>query len=151
MDVSIRTIDSTKAARIRHVGPYDQVGPCFERLAQWAGTTGSPFSRVFMLSWDNPDFVAPEVLRSDACIALETDIRPPDGIVYEEIEGGRFAVFTYRGPYSGLREVYIRMFSEWLPASGERMADRPCMEIYLNSPLEVAPEDLVTEVCIPVE
>ena len=151
MDVSIRQIDSIMAARIRHVGPYEQIGPCFERLGKWAISTGDPISRVFMLSWDNPDFVAPQDLRSDACIAVETETSPPDGITRELIEGGRYAVYVHRGPYTGLRDVYGRLFSEWLPASGERMAERACMEIYLNSPIEVEPEDLVTEVCLPLE
>ena len=31
MDVRFRTIDTIQVARIRHVGPYAEVGPCFER------------------------------------------------------------------------------------------------------------------------
>ena len=32
MDVGIETIDEIEVARVRHVGPYNLVGPCFERI-----------------------------------------------------------------------------------------------------------------------
>ena len=34
MDVRIETIGPIQVARIRHVGPYSEVGQCFERLFQ---------------------------------------------------------------------------------------------------------------------
>ena len=36
MDVRIKTIGPIQVARIRHVGRYAEVGPCFERLFRWA-------------------------------------------------------------------------------------------------------------------
>ena len=31
-----------------------------------------------------------------------------------------------------------------------RRIDRPCMEIYRNSPLDTAPVDLLTDLCLPL-
>jgi AraC family transcriptional regulator len=60
-------------------------------------------------------------------------------------------VVTYKGPYSGLEAAYTALFGNWLPESGEEPADAPCYELYLNSPMDTAPEDLITEICLPLK
>jgi hypothetical protein len=37
------------------------------------------------------------------------------------------------------------------PGSGEEDADSPAFEVYLNSPMDTAPEDLLTEICLPLK
>ena len=150
MEVRIETLDDIQVARIRHVGPYDEVGPCFERLLEWAATIGARAGRVLSLSYDDPEDVAPQSLRSDACVELHTDASPPPGISLDRLGGGRYAVYTHRGPYDGIAEAYRRLFGLWLPQSGEEMDDRPCMEIYRNSPLDTAPAHLLTDLCLPL-
>ena len=51
MEVRIETFDDIEVARIRHVGPYDEIGPCFERLLEWAATIGVEPGRVLSLSY----------------------------------------------------------------------------------------------------
>ena len=150
MEVRIETLDDIEVARIRHVGPYDEVGPCFERLLEWAATIGARAGRVLSLSYDDPEDVAPQSLRSDACVELHTDASPPPGISLDRLGGGRYAVYTHRGPYDGIAEAYRRLFGLWLPQSGEEMDDRPCMEICRNSPLDTAPAQLLTDLCLPL-
>ena len=150
MDVRIETFDDIDVVRIRHVGPYNEVGSCFERLFAWAAGVGIRPGRVFCLSWDDPDTVEPENLRSDACLELRTDAAPPPGIEIDRIGAGRYAVCTHRGPYDEIAGAYKRMFGSWLPQSGEELDDRPCMEIYRNSPLDTAPAALLTDLCLPL-
>ena len=150
MDVRIETIDDIDVARIRHVGPYNEVGPCYERLFDWAASIGARPGRVLSLSWDDPDTVGPENLRSDACVELRTDAAPPPDIEIERIEAGRYAVHTHRGPYDGIPEDYRRLFRSWLPQSGEELDDRPCMQIYRNTPLDNPPTELLTDLCLPL-
>ena len=150
MEVRIETFDGIEVARIRHVGPYEEVGPCFERLFEWAATIGAQPGRVLSLSYDDPDDVAPRSLRSDACVELHTEASPPPGILLYKLGAGRYAVYTHHGPYDGIPEAYRRLFRSWLPQSGEEMDDRPCMEIYRTSPLETAPPQLLTDLCLPL-
>lgn len=150
MEVRIETIGDIEVARIRHTGAYDEVGPCFERLLEWAATVGARPGRCLSLSYDAPDDVEPEALRSDACIELRTDASPPSGIALDTIEAGRYAVYTHRGPYDGITEAYARLFGVWLPQSGEEVDDRPCMELYRNSPLDTPVAELVTDLCVPL-
>ena len=151
MDIRIETIEDISVARIRHVGPYNEVGPCFHRLFAWASSVGATPGRVFTLSFDDPGEVAPEDLRSDACLELATDAVPPPGITLDTLPVGRYAIYTHRGPYDGIAEAYRRMFSLWLPQSGEDIDDRPDMEIYRNSLLDTAPGDLLTDLCVPLK
>ena len=58
MEVRIETIDEMQVARVRHVGPYNEVGRCFERLFEWAASVGVRPGRVFSLSYDDSGTVA---------------------------------------------------------------------------------------------
>ena len=150
MEVRIETLDDIEVARIRHVGRYNEVGECFERLFEWVAAIGARPGRVLTLSHDDPDAVSPESLRSDACVELRTDAAPPPGISTDKLGAGRYAVYTHRGSYDGISEAYKRLFGSWLPQSGEVVDDRPCMEIYRNTPLDTAPAELLTDLCLPL-
>ena len=54
------------------------------------------------------------------------------------------------GPYTGLRQAYDYLYGKWLPESGEEPRDGPPFEIYENTPMDTAPEDLVTLICAPI-
>ena len=150
MEVRIETFDDIEIARVRHVGPYSEVGSCFERLLEWVATIGARPGRVLGIYHDDPGVVAPERLRADACVEVRTDASPPPGVVIDRIAAGRYAVYTHRGPYDGLPEAYKLLYGVWLPQSGEEVGDRPCLEMYHNSPVDTAPAQLVTDVCLPL-
>ena len=59
-------------------------------------------------------------------------------------------MYTHRGPYEGIPEAYKLLYGLWLPQSGEDVDDRPCMEIYRNSPVDTAAALLLTDVCLPL-
>lgn len=151
MEVRIETFESINVGRVRHVGPYDEVGPCFDRLFAWAAEIGARPGRCLALSYDDPELVPPERLRSDACVELETDVSPPADVSLDSVGAGRYAVYTHRGPYEGIAAAFQRLFGAWMPGSGEEVDDtRPCMELFRNSPADTAPSDLLTELCVPL-
>ena len=75
--------------------------------------------------------------------------RPP-GIVLGPVGGGRYAVYRLTGPYDGIAGAYRWLFEEWLPGSGEKRADGPCMELYRHAQTDRPPEKLVTDLCVPL-
>lgn len=150
INVRIQSIGPMKIARVRHVGPYAEVGPSFDRLFRWASAIGAPTGRVLTLSYDDPEAVPPERLRSDACVELRTDEEPPPGIGLGTVGGGRYAVHRLVGPYEGISGAYTRLFCEWLPGSGESPGDGPRMEIYRKTRAETTPDKLVTDLCVPL-
>ena len=150
MNVCIRTIGPIQVARIRHVGRYAEVGPCFERLFRWASVIGVPTGRVLTLSWDEPGTAPADRLRFDACVEMRIGEDPPPGIELGPVGGGRYAVYRLIGPYEGISEAYRRLLGDWLPGSGESMEDGPCMEIYLKTQGDTPPEELMTDLCVPL-
>lgn len=150
MDVRIRTIEPIQVARIRYRGPLSEVGPCFDRLFHWAAGVGATTGRVLTLSHDNSATTKEDRPCTDACVELRTNETPSPGIELVTVEGGRFAVHRLKGPYEGIPLAYRRLFEEWLPGSGESVDVRPRMELYRNSPLETAPDYLVTDLCVPL-
>ncbi len=150
MDVRIQTLIPIHVARIRHVGPYGEVDPCFDRLFRWAKSIGAPTGRVLTLSYDDPEKVEPARLRWDACVELRTDEEAPPGIGMGPVGGGRYAVYRLTGPYDGIARAYGRLLGEWLPGSGESKGEGPCMELYRHALTDRAPENLVTDICVPL-
>lgn len=61
----------------------------------------------------------------------------------------RVATCAYVGPYDGLEKAYGAVFS-WINAYGYQ-AQVPTREIYLNDPAVTPPEQLVTEIQIPIQ
>ena len=114
-------------------------------------SVGAPIGRVLTLSYDNPNAVAPERLRSDVCVELRTEAVPPPGIETGPVGGGRYGVYRLKGSHEGIDEAYRWLFGAWLPESGETVDGRPCMELYRNTPHDTAsPEHLATDLCVPL-
>ena len=40
---------------------------------------------------------------------------------------------------------------QWLPRSGRNVRSTPCFDVYLNSPENTEPEDLITDLYAPLE
>lgn len=64
---------------------------------------------------------------------------------------GKYAVFRYQGPYENLRAVYDTIYAKWIPEKGYKLGDTPGFEKYLNHPDHTEPENLITEIYIPVQ
>jgi len=150
MDVRIETLSPIHVARIRHVGPDDEIDACFERLFRWAASIGAPTGRVLTLSYDDLGKTAADRLRFDACVELRTGEHPPPGIELGPVGGGRYAVYRLVGPYDGIPGAYGRLLDEWLPKSGESADDRPRMELYRRAQADTPPERLMTDLCVPL-
>lgn len=102
------------------------------------------------ISHDDPQVTEASRFRYDACMTVDRDVTPEGDVGKKTIAGGRYAVFVHEGPYEGFEETYGRIFGAWLPESGEQLREEPCFELYLNSPDQTPPEDLRTEIWLPL-
>ena len=154
MKVEVVGLPPQRIAFVRHVGPYDEVGSAFDKLMMWAGPRGLfvPGAMVLGISYDDPSITSAGKLRYDAAITLDSDddAEPEGEVGVRELAGGDYAVVCHQGPYSGLTATYDFMYGRWLPASGYDLTDAPPFEHYLNHPDSTDPEDLVTDVHIPL-
>ena len=153
MDVEIKTIEPMKVAFVRHVGPYDEVGAAWEEVCTKLGIEGylGAGNKFIGISYDDPSVTPPEKLRYDACITVDENFVPPEGVMVQTIGGGEYAVTTHFGPYEKLGETYSKLYGQWLVQSNREYRSEPGLEFYLNSPDGTEPEDLVTDICIPLK
>lgn len=150
--VEIRNEPKRRMIGLKHQGAYEEIGKSFEAFGAMCETRQLwPHMRgMIALYLDNPDEVATADLRSYAGGEFVGG-EPPEGMEELALEGGKTAVLTYKGPYSGIHAAYHSLFGNWLPQSGEEPADSPCFEVYLNDPRDTAPADLLTEICLPLK
>ncbi|MBK7403593.1 MAG: GyrI-like domain-containing protein [Phycisphaerales bacterium] len=154
LTMEIKDCPARRLAAMRHVGPYQQAGSTFRRLASWAMARGcfTPGVEMIGIYYDNPRTNPPEILRADACITapagFEGDVGAGVGVL--DLPRGRYGVGVFRGPYQRLGEVYEWLFQTWMVESGCALDDRACYEIYLNDPGTTSPEDLLTAIHVPL-
>jgi AraC family transcriptional regulator len=76
----------------------------------------------------------------------------PEGDVgVQEVGGGEYAITTHRGPYENVAQTIARLCGEWLPASGREPRSAPVLAIFRNFPPDTPPEDLLTDIYLPLE
>jgi AraC family transcriptional regulator len=150
--VRIESLPQQRVAFRRHQGPYDGVGITWARLMAWAGRRGvlGPYSAFFGVVHDDPEVTPPEKLRYDAAVVVPASVAEDADIGIQEIPAGGYAVATHRGPYERLGDTYARVCGEWLPQSGRELRAAPALEFYRNMPQTTPPEDLITDIYLPL-
>ena len=153
MDVRIEKIEPMKVAFVRNIGPYEECEVAWKKLCDWAGPRGlfGPKTDMLGISYDNPEVTPPEKIRYDACISVDDTVQPEGEVGIQEIRGGEYAVTTHKGPYGKLAETYSRLFGEWASQSGRVLSSGPCLEFYRNDPGRTPPEELITDIYVPLE
>lgn len=103
------------------------------------------------LSFDDPNITSLNRCRFHACMTIDRDVKPEGEIGVQSLDGGLYAIFTMKGAYSGLSDIYNAIYSEWLPNSEYRLRNSSSYEKYLNTPGRVKDEELLTEIYIPIK
>jgi len=152
LEVQIDELEPARVAFSRHLGPYDGCGATWERLLTWAGSEGlvGHGTRFLGVCYDDPEVTPSERVRYDACVTIDRDVEPAGEFGVQTIAGGPYARTTHIGPYDRFEPTYLRLIGEWAPRSGHALRPLPCLEVYLNSPENTDPEDLVTDIFLPL-
>src|SRR5262249_40774794 len=82
MDFELRKLPPMLFASVRNIGPYNAVGPAFQRVIGWAMQAGvmTPETRVLGMSLDDPKKIPAEHLRYDAAVTLARPVAGPPRI-----------------------------------------------------------------------
>lgn len=153
MQVELKGLPELRVAAVSHKGPYNRIAEAFQRLGEIAGPAGiirPPATEMLALYYDDPETTPSEELRSDAGLTVPNDVVIPNGMSEIRIGASRYACGTYFGPYTGLGDAWAELMGAWLPGSGHRVGVGPTFEIYRNTPAQVPPEKLCTELYVPI-
>ncbi|MCZ6794322.1 MAG: AraC family transcriptional regulator [Planctomycetota bacterium] len=153
MQVTVKPLTPMRVAFLRHVGPYSQCGETWDELLPRLGAAGwlGAGTTFLGLCHDDPEVTPSGKLRYDACVTVGDEFEPDGDVGAQTVTGGDYAVATHSGPYDDLGNTYASLFGQWMPASGREPRSAPCLEVYLNDPGSTEPEDLLTEVHVPLE
>jgi AraC family transcriptional regulator len=155
-DVAISHLPAVPVLALRHVGDYQTIGSCFEKLMIWAAGRGlmDQAVRSYAVYYDDPISKPKHELVSDACLALPSSVDiaavAQGDVKVLTLAASRSASFVFEGPYSELDKPYRWLYDTWLPQSGEEVGLNPPYEEYLNDARTTPPAKLLTRICIPL-
>lgn len=158
-DVNIQHIEPATAMGILHVGSYMEIGQTFHQLSGIlsANELSPSTADTIGIYFDDPTCVPSEQLRSMACVLLPDQDASYDicqryeSLNMQAIRGGEYAVLSFTGPYAALGYAYGWLYGYWLPNSGREPENSPVFERYLNNPRQVAPNELRTDIYLPLK
>lgn len=151
--VSVQDIPALPVVALRHVGPYDTVGPTFEKVAALTAIQGlwTPTTQGVMLSYDDPRKVPAAELRSDCCLVVKEEATAQAPLQRLDVASGPYGVVRHHGPCQELPQLFDR-FWVWLQDSDyEFLKGTPVVELYITNPRTTPPTEQVVEIRIPLK
>ena len=105
----------------------------------------------FGISYDDPSVTKKEICRYEACYTTQQSIVPKGNVGVKKINGGKFAVFSYKGDYENWGTIYDFIFDKWLINSSYELRNQPVMEKYLKTANQSEKTSLNIEIYLPIK
>jgi len=150
MEVKLKKTESMQVATISHIGPYDEAGKHYNKIAMWLTQkrlkiAGPPFGWFY----DNPEKVPAHKLRSEVGFPFKGEVMPEGDIKIKKIPAQEVLYTMHKGPYSEVGPAYTALYQH---AREKGYTPLGCpMEIYLNDPAKVKEGELLTEIQLPIK
>jgi AraC family transcriptional regulator len=146
----LKDIDAFRLASMPFTGSYNQMeknvmvfmGEFFKQGLQPAG----PFIGVYH---NSPQEVKEEDLKWEVGFPVVADAAIKEPLKKTDFEKTKAVVYLHIGPYEKLHESYNKIF-KFVQDNGYEVA-WPCYDKYLNNPQTTKPEELKTEIIVPVK
>lgn len=150
MNVTVETMPAKRVLAAEHRGPYNMISAAFARLddaltAAKLDLGALECVEMVALYHDDAETVPAAELRADAGIVVPAHVATPPGLHEVNIPAGRYARTLHQGPYEQLGDAWARFMGGWLVQSGHRIGAGSMYERYLNTPMNAAPHELLTE------
>ena len=108
-------------------------------------------TKFYGINWDDPEITPNEKVRYDACISIQNYNNDLSAFSTKTILGGKHLCFLHKGDYQNLSQVYDYIFRDWVIKRNYDLREEPIFESYINNKETTAPEDLLTEIFIPIK
>ncbi len=150
MDIIEKRIEETKVAYAQYKGSYNKIPDHIQEVAQLVTDDGLKLTGMVYGSYFNsPEEVPEEQLEYEIGFSFDGDLKLQEGkLGFKEIPEHSVLAAIHKGPYTNVGPV-IHAIAQYAVKNGYDIVG-PVTEVYLNSPNEVSPEDLMTEVRFPV-
>lgn len=157
-DVALQYLHAIWIAAIRHRGPHDPAltDATWQELIVWASPRRllgrSLEANGVGLLWDDPRQVEPRERRYDVGVPIDPqDVESVTAPGFVLVTApGRYLRATHEGSYDRILSTYEQVVNGPLRYDGWTLLAQPIIEVYRNSPSEVAEEDLRADLYFPV-
>jgi len=147
--IGLKEIPRMRVAFVSRTGPYDQIPEAMKTLMSWVANRGiKPLGPPMGIYYNGPASVGPDELRWDIAIPVSDGVDGEDEIAVRELPGGKFVYAFHQGPYDNVKTVYDELFA-FIGQNSLRPTGPP-MEVYLSDPAKVKPQEVNTEIRVPV-
>lgn len=144
--MEIKEVEKQNTLMVRLVTPMSKIsqvmGEVYQEIAELMAKKEIPFAGAPYARYYNMDM---EALDVEMGFPVQADVEGEKRIKSGLIPAGKIATTIHSGPYDKLEETYTKLMvfvkekgldvEEWM------------YEYYLNSPMEVKPEGLQTQIC----
>ncbi|MDD1710523.1 MAG: GyrI-like domain-containing protein [Methanoregulaceae archaeon] len=140
---------------ITRTGTYQMIPTLLMQLYEFIvekklGITGMP---TFVCHETSPDCVREANEKGTAIVEVvwpvTGNVKGSGEIKAYTLPGGRMVRTLHRGPYETCESTYLALFS-WIEEHHLIIAG-PIREAYPNDPREVPPDEILTEILVPIE
>lgn len=155
MNVTIKNIPARRLACVEHRGNPEKLGESVNKLIDWARlqtiNMKPKAGEAFGFAYDDPKTTNPDDFRFDLGLTVPENYKLTGGIVEKHLPAGRYAVAMHKGSRDTIGDTVYGLYRDWLPDSGEKLGDLPCIFCYYNFDHEVAETELLTECWLLLE
>ncbi len=149
MEIEFKKVKEKQVACIIATGPYDQLPELFGELMDYVMENnihiiGHPYCTFF----NNTLEVPPEELHFEIGIPFIGDASEDGMINIKKIPELCVVSTICKGAYKNTEQIYLNLM-EYTVDNGYLIAG-PVTEVYINSPLELPENELLTEVRFPI-
>ncbi len=146
----------SRLAYVRATGAYETSAPeAWERMSSWVSKHGfgATVTRGYGMMRDNPQMIAAENCRYDACVDLNPlfEERAIRELGAQTLPGGSYVRLRKAGAFQPLRAEVAGFYTVFDAPNGLRFDDhRPIVMIFLDNPHRYTSQDIRADVCVPV-
>ena len=150
MTTTIKDLPTKRLAVMEHHGDHLKLSNTWDKLTSWAKAQPINLKKkpkeTFAYAYNDPREVQTDEFRFDVALTVPDDFKLSDQVIERVLPSGRYAVATHKGSRFNIGDTINELYRDWLPASGEELADLPLIFCFLNLDHEVAETELLTEV-----
>ena len=148
--VLIKEVKSFRYAFMEFGGSFDKMEKSVQTFMgeffKQGLVPGGPFLGIY---FNDPSQVKPEELKWNLGFPVNKDAKVGDPLKKTEFKHKTAAVYLHIGPYENMDKAYEKIF-KYVEDNGYKIV-WPLYDKYLNNPMEVKPEELKTEMIVPLE
>jgi effector-binding domain-containing protein len=154
-DITLVEVSAQQVIGIQKTGTYRLIPELLMKIYEYSAKkkmviAGPP---LFLCHENSPEAVMVANEKGTAIVEVAWpvlgNVRGSRDIKVYELPGGKMVHTIHKGPYESCEPTYQKLFA-WIETQGLHISG-PIREVYPNDPRVVKPEDIITEIFVPVE